>query len=235
MTCCARGSWLLVVLLISPCFGDLKSYVEKPDNSYAYKIVQQEKVGTSNTQIIQLTSQTWNEKPWQHWMYLITPDTIEHPGKAVLLIVGGSNRNMDQVPKLPKKAILIVNTCKQLGVPVAVIAQVPNQPLFGKLKEDNLLAHTMTQYFESGNDEQIAHLPMVKSVVRAMDCVSDIFVAQGKEPITEFVLSGASKRGWTTYLAAAVDKRVIAAAPMVIDMLNLSEQMHKQKEIYGKV
>ena len=227
-------SVLWVCLSVSPCFAGLKSYIDKPDDSYKYEIVQEHQIGSTETRVVRLTSQTWNDRPWEHWMYLITPSEIQHLGKAILIIVGGTNDSGAGIPKLPKEAAIIANAAQQLGVPVAVLGQVPNQPLFGNLKEDDLIAHSMTQYFVSGNDEDIALLPMVKSAVRAMDCVSDILQKHHNQRVDEFVVSGASKRGWTTYLTAAVDDRVIAAAPMVIDMLNFSEQMHKQKLVYGE-
>ena len=227
-------SALLVCLSISPCFAGLKSYIDKPDDSYKYEIVEEHPIGGAITSVVRLASQTWNDRPWEHWMYLITPSEIQHPGKAILIIVGGRNHADGRIPKLPKRAAIIVNAAQQLGVPVAVLGQVPNQPLFGNLREDDLIAHSMTQYFVSGNDEDIALLPMVKSAVRAMDCVSDILQKHHNQLVDQFVVSGASKRGWTTYLTAAVDDRVIAAAPMVIDMLNLTEQMHKQKLVYGE-
>ena len=68
-------------------------------------------------------------------------------------------------------------------------------------------------------------LPMVKAVVRAMDATED-FLSKCDECIkrpdktTSFITMGASKRGWTTWLTGAVDKRVIAMAPIVMDAAN---------------
>jgi PhoPQ-activated pathogenicity-related protein len=223
---------LIVLISVSSCFADLKSYVEKSDPAYQYQVVQKQQLGSADVSIIQFTSLIWENKPWQHWLYLLKPKQILHPGKAVLVIMGGSNRS--GIPKLPKEAMIIGMACQQLGVPVAVLGQVPNQPLYDNLKEDNLIAHTMTMFLESGNEEQVLLMPMVKSAVRAMDCVSDLMEQSTGTPINQFVVSGGSKRGWTTYLTAAVDKRVIAAAPLVIDMLKLPAQMDKQRQVYGE-
>jgi PhoPQ-activated pathogenicity-related protein len=57
--------------------------------------------------------------------------------------------------------------------------------------------------------------------------------AGGGIAIKKFVVSGASKRGWTTWLTAAVDKRVTAIAPAVIDVLNMKESMRHHFSAYG--
>ena len=73
---------------------------------------------------------------------------------------------------------------------------------------------------------------MTKSAVRAMDAIT-AFAATGGQPVSRFVVSGASKRGWTTWTTAAVDARVIAIAPAVIDMLNVEPSFVHHWRVYG--
>ena len=76
---------------------------------------------------------------------------------------------------------------------------------------------------------------MTKSAVRAMDAVSEFAAspAGGGQPVTRYVVSGASKRGWTTWTTAAVDRRVIAIVPAVIDMLNVEPSFEHHWRTYG--
>jgi PhoPQ-activated pathogenicity-related protein len=47
------------------------------------------------------------------------------------------------------------------------------------------------------------------------------------------VVSGGSKRGWTTWTTAAVDKRVAAVIPASIDLLNLEKSFEHHWKVYG--
>ena len=47
------------------------------------------------------------------------------------------------------------------------------------------------------------------------------------------MVCGGSKRGWTTWTTAAVDKRVVAIVPFVIDMLNVEPSFVHHWEAYG--
>jgi PhoPQ-activated pathogenicity-related protein len=56
---------------------------------------------------------------------------------------------------------------------------------------------------------------------------------QAKRDVNRFVVSGISKRGWTTWLTAASDPRVVAFAPMVIDILNMPVNVPYQRHMFG--
>src|SRR5262245_29496188 len=75
---------------------------------------------------------------------------------------------------------------------------------------------------------------MVKGVVKTMDAVQAYAEQEWKKPVKSFVISGASKRGWTTWLTGAVDPRVKAIAPVVIDTLNMAVQMPHQLASFGQ-
>src|SRR5260370_27668083 len=51
--------------------------------------------------------------------------------------------------------------------------------------------------------------------------------------IDQFVVEGGSKRGWTRWLVGAVDSRVVAIMPVVIDALNSEVVTRHHFEAYG--
>jgi PhoPQ-activated pathogenicity-related protein len=75
---------------------------------------------------------------------------------------------------------------------------------------------------------------MVKSLVKAMDALQAFAKNEWKTEVKSFVVSGASKRGWTTWLTGASDPRVKAIAPLVIDTLNMQKQLPHQLASYGR-
>jgi PhoPQ-activated pathogenicity-related protein len=66
-----------------------------------------------------------------------------------------------------------------------------------------------------------------------MDAIEEFAAAEWQLDVERFLVTGASKRGWTTWLTGAVDSRVNAIAPMVIDMLNMKPHMELQQLSFG--
>ena len=123
---------------------------------------------------------------------------------------------------------------RKIKTPIAFVYHIPNQPLLeGELREDDLIAETFVRYLKSGDESWPLLLPMVKSVVKAMDVLQAFGKKEWSAPIDRFIIAGASKRGWTTWLTAAVDQRVGAIAPVVIDVLNMGAQMPRQLQAFG--
>ncbi len=208
--------------------SELHKYVEKKDEAYKWeKVSEKEIIKGTKLYELKLTSQVWHEITWTHTIQVMVPEKISKKPTHILLLIVGSGRARDELIA----ATAIVN---QIGAPMAILYDIPNQPLFGRLREDGLIAHTFMKFMETKDPTWLLLLPMTKGAVRAMDALEEFLKKELKHESAGFVVTGASKRGWTTWLTAAVDKRVKAIAPMVYDNLDLVAQMKHQKETWGK-
>jgi PhoPQ-activated pathogenicity-related protein len=219
----------------------LDKYVATPDPSYSYKVVRTTEDADGTLFVVDLKSQTWltaeevNRPVWQHWLLIYRPKQVAN-NKALMFIGGGAN-GKDPPAGLDRNIALVAKATQSV---VAELKQVPNQPLIFhgdgvERVEDDLIAYTWNHYIKTGDARWPARLPMVKSVVRAMDTVQSIMASEqaGKLTVDQFTVAGGSKRGWTTWMTAAVDKRVIAIAPIVIDVLNVDRSMQHHFSAYG--
>ncbi len=226
------GFSLLLLLLLwlvrgSALAGVLEDYVNRPDTNYTWKLVGQQ--GTNGETVaaqIKLTSQKWRDGLWNHDIRIIRPAVVRNPDIAFIYVTGSGNGLREE--------IILRVIAERAGAIAAVITQVPNQPLYDGRKEDALIAYTFSQYLASGDRDWPLLFPMAKSAVRAMDAVTEYAQREFQQPIRRFVVGGASKRGWTTWLTGAVDKRVVGIAPMVIDMLNMRVQTAWTAKVYGQ-
>ena len=171
---------------------------------------------------LRLTSQRWRGLPWTHRLYCILPEGAGASSRCFLYVTG-SGDHAGELALLEALAL-------RIAAPVAVLADVPNQPLFGDLREDALIAHTFDRFLEDGDPSWPLLLPMTRAAVRAMDALQTFLAARVR--VDGFVVAGASKRGWTTYLAGAADPRVRAIAPMVYDNLDMRAQLRRQRDVF---
>jgi PhoPQ-activated pathogenicity-related protein len=215
----------------------LVAYLANGDETYDWVKHDEGRVGVASYVELTLTSQTWRDTPWRHQLFIIRPGILDHETTHALLFIGGGKwiePDGDGGAGLPSDALLFAGLAGWLRTPIAVLRQVPYQPLFDGKSEDALIAFTFDRYLATLDPEWPLLLPMVKSAVRAMDAVQEFSAAEWGLEIDRFTVAGASKRGWTTWLAGAVDDRVAAIAPMVFDMLNMTEQLDHQKAVWGE-
>jgi PhoPQ-activated pathogenicity-related protein len=208
----------------------LQDYVAAKDDSFAWKLLKNDRSGDLLTYDIELTSQVWEGITWKHALTVFVPlNHLRHRDTVLLFIMGGSTGGQ---PSADDRA-MARQLANNAEMPVALLNQVPNQPLLGDRKEDDLISETFLKYLETKDAKWPLLFPMVKSAVRAMDAIQEIGLEKHNQSIERFVVTGGSKRGWTTWLTAVADKRVAGIAPIVIDTLNFPAQMKHQKETWG--
>ena len=226
-----------VVLVATLAFGGaarsaragLDEYVKKPDSSFAWSQTSSVNTPGGTITTLALTSQVWQGITWKHELTVYDPRELTHADAMMLFITGGDH-NSKQNDNDHKQGFMLAQLC---GARVAVLRQVPNQPLLGDKKEDELIAETFVRYLQTKDENWPLLFPMTKSAVRAMDALQAFTKEKGR-PVERFVVTGGSKRGWTTWLTGAVDDRVVAIAPMVIVMLNSAKQGPNQLKVWGK-
>jgi PhoPQ-activated pathogenicity-related protein len=222
----------------------LDRYVATPDAHFAFTRVKTTTDARGTVSVLQLTSQQWLserevEQPvWTHWLTIVRPARVTSD-IALLFITGGAVGEPAPAGITPWLAAMATDT----GTVVAELRMVAAQPVVfvddparKPRFEDDFIAYTWAHYLKTGDDRWPARLPMTKAAVRAMDAITAFCGSPdgGAVPVGRFVVAGASKRGWTTWTTAAVDRRVMAIAPIVIDVLNLEPSFVHHWQAYGR-
>ena len=209
---------------------------------FSYQLYDSLAVERATLYRIKMNSGKWlsdaevNEPLWWHWVDIVVPDTIDSH-TALLFIGPGSKEDTQQY----LDSLSIQKAIETRSI-ISHVSNIPFQPLrfIGtdsiERYEDNLIAYGWDQFLTKGaNDEDrewLARFPMTRAVVRAMDVVQE-FTKSEPYAVSDFFISGASKRGWTTWTTAAVDSRVIGMAPVVIDLLNIVPSFEHHYRLYG--
>ena len=233
-------SFLIGIVFMTPSTAQitpataLTQYLNNGDSAFTWKVKDSYKVGDVTVYNLQLTSQKWREYTWTHELNIIVPKHLKYDG-ALLFVTGGSIDKNGLPNWSGRDDELTQNFTKvatQNSAIVAVVKQTPNQPLYDSLTEDALISFTLHNFKKDGDYSWPLLFPMVKTAKRAMDAVQQFSQQTLKKEVNHFVVSGASKRGWTTWLIGANDTRVKAIAPMVIDMLNMPVSMNYQVKVW---
>jgi PhoPQ-activated pathogenicity-related protein len=222
----------------------LRDYVQAPDSTFRYEIVHSVPGDQFDYHVLKMYSQHWltpdivDQTEWWHWVSMIVPK--ETPYSTAMLWIGGGSTN-SKMPEEPNELILAAAT--KTNSVVAQIHNTPFQPItfandtFGERYEDEIISYGWRKFLEGGAKDEdaiwLARFPMTKAAKLAMDAVTEVVQKNYQKPIESYMVGGASKRGWTTWTTAATDDRVVAIAPVVIDLLNLTPSFQHHWRNYG--
>ncbi|MBP9723042.1 MAG: hypothetical protein KBD64_07815 [Gammaproteobacteria bacterium] len=180
---------------------------------------------TFQSQIWPKTSPKSEQKIWQHKVDIYLPKDLQHH-TALLWVNGGTRYEPNKTPRTETRTypLEFAKIAEQTKTLVIDLQDIPNQYLIlgGKPRaEDGITAYTAAKFLTDpvNNKYYPVYLPMVKAVVKTMDNIT----ANPEFKINNFIVSGLSKRGLTTWLTALQDSRVKAIIPAVIDILNTNQ------------
>lgn len=226
----------------TPCYSNLSEvlgcFINHPDDNYSYQILDNFEKDNIKVETYILNSQKWpidsypdiESTIWKHKLSIYIPEVVNY--KEAMLYVGGgysSNNDGESAFSSSPEVLNYAEIAKSNNAVVVALEDVPNQFLFINnvyKKEDQILAYSYKKVMENPykNAYLAGHLPMAKSIVKAMDATQEILLGQDIK-IENFMLVGASKRGWAAWLAAIQDKRVSSLIPIVIDILNVQKNI----------
>ena len=238
----AAGVYSLLLAASAPAAETaLDRYVANPDPNYKYELVSTIPGPGYTTYVLDLTSQQWrtsedvNKPIWKHWLTIVKPDKVSS-ATGFLFITGGSV--IDKAPTQPDP--MLTSAALATNTVASELRGIPNEPLTftGETKprsEDSIIAYTWDKFLRTGDETWPLRLPMTKAAVRAMDTITAFCKTPqaGGVDVSKFLVSGGSKRGWATWTTAAVDKRVVAIVPFVIDLLNMELSFEHHYRAYG--
>ncbi|MCK5862557.1 MAG: hypothetical protein KAH38_08735, partial [Candidatus Hydrogenedentes bacterium] len=243
--------------LVVPETDIIHQYVYACDPLYEYSLKTTYNLSEEGVAayVLNMTSGSWRsandvyETVWEHELVIIEPDNVRE-STAMLVISGGDiESGVD-----PMEIVLLSKFATETQSLVVLLAGVPNQPLHfvgerHSRSEDAIIAYSYDKYmnsYEEGVPEPTwpVLLPMTRAAVRALDTVQDFMANKpGRvQEVDNFVVVGASKRGWATWLTAVAEtihaeatgaeSRVSAIIPMVIDILNMPAQLSHHYKAY---
>jgi len=207
--------------------NELTDYVSKEDASFSWKLLDKKEKFLGTVYTLEMVSQTWHKTKWDHKLIVLVPKGAK-PQSTMVLWNEGDAPDGDQAENT---GLMIAG---QIRAPVAFLFGVPKQPLYGGKTEDALIAESFVRYLVTEDGSWPLLFPMVKSIVRGMDAIQAFAKQEWKFEVKDFIIAGASKRGWTAWLTAATgDKRVKAISPLVFDSVHLAVQMENQVKAFG--
>jgi len=177
-----------------------------------------------NVTVVSFHSIDWMGNKWYHRGVIFQP--VGRKSEYAAIVFGGMGGEPESfLEEFGLKA------AAEAGIPVFIVTDVPFMPQFGIKDEEELLTFSLEKYFETGDIRWPLPYPMAAAYMRAATLLNYLL---NSHP-TKFILSGGSKRGWASCIAAAADPRVVAIAPRSFAGFDLEALIDTHLEVYGEL
>ena len=208
--------------------------------------------------ILNVTSQQWlteaeavgpNGAIWTHQVAVIVPHDLRYKHTAVAYLTGNCNEGPPKPPKSTDEELLLVSkVAAETGAITVVVWQIPNchirypsDPLKMNRSEDAMIAWAWRQYLDDPKHDPrwLPRLPMVKAAFACMRAASEWIATTAVGDVEGWVVGGASKRGWTTWMVGAAAPacswcpKVVGITPLVPIVPYLNHSVHLQRQSLG--
>ena len=244
----------------------LDAYVSKPEAVYKWRDTGHVISGLifgGEAHILNVTSLEWmdttraagpNGAVWTHQVAVVVPKKITITNISMAVMTGGCNRDAGNGtgPKPPGKGDEYLNVADALAAATGgvciIIYQIPNCPVIypsdpshAARDEDSLIAWAWKEFIDDPkhDPEWLPRLPMAKAGFQCMRATQDFLKQKGIADVKGWIVSGASKRGWTSWMVGAATcagdqcVEVVGIAPLVPIVPSLVKEVHRQWMSYG--
>ena len=247
--------WVLAVFVVTAT--PLDDYINKPEPDFAWrdtgKVVWPLAFG-GKAHMLNVTSLRWldesraatpNGAVWSHQVAVVVPKKLTVKNVSISVMTGGCIG--DAPPTLTDEYLEVADKlAHNTGAIAVVIYQIPNCPVvfpsdpeLRKRGEDALIAWAWYQYLEdpAHDPEWLPRLPMTKAGFQCMRAVEEWSKGQNIADLQGWIVSGASKRGWTTWMVGAATcascPRILGIAPLVPIVPDIVSEVHRQWRSYN--
>ena len=245
----------LLATLVGALANPFNEYINHDDGKFAWKDTG-DKIDTllgGTGYMLNVTSLQWldesravgpNGALWTHQVLVVVPKNLEIKNRATIYITGGCNEH----PSMPKKDdedLLLVDMIAHGTKSIAVaLFQIPNchiiypsDPTHAHRSEDAMIAWAWKEFLATNDTEWLPRFPMAKAAFKAMEAAQDFASQKQFANIDGWMVAGASKRGWTTWMVGAATcptcPNVVGLIPLVPIAPSILKDLHHQYQSYG--
>lgn len=169
------------------------------------------------------TSFEWAGEKWRHPCMVLLPDRVspEYAGDAV--VIAGNGSNPDGLPVRYAEAAAL------MGIPALAIIGANPGPHYGGKNEGAVMSVMEKKFLATGDPYWIGFSALGRVIVRAVTAMQAVPGVKAER----FVVTGGSKRGMASWIAAAADDRIVGAYPGAWNMANFEASLKLRAERQG--